>query len=524
VPGNRETVTFLFTDIEGSTALLKRLRDEYAEILGQHQVLLRDAFGRHGGREVDTQGDSFFFAFRRARDAILAAVDGQHALLTHRWPEGGDVRVRMGMHTGEASAQNGRYTGVAVHRAARIGAAAFGGQMLLSESTHTIVHDEEEDLPELQFRDLGSKQLKGLDRAVRVYQVVAPGLRRDFPPIRTGVQRRTSRKRLLVAGVVALALVAGAAVAAVLLTGGGGKKAIPVPVPANSLVQIDPETNAPVRAVRVGRQPGPLVATRDAVWVANVGDRTLTRYDAKTHRTITVGGLPDIFGMASDGKGGVWVTTGGPRVVHVNGDGELVPEDSVRVPDGGTTGIALGDGSLWVTSPSDVPGASGRNTLTQISLKTRKPVRTWTVGDEPLFVVYGSDSAWTSNLHSGDVSVVTPGLPVRNVRIGGRPIGLALSGSDLWVGDYDEQKISKIDSTTLRPEAILPIGFGYLGVAADEKDVWVTNRNDGTVTRIDPRPGKEHVAATVRLGNCPQSVVTGKVGVWVSVDSQSKCY
>jgi class 3 adenylate cyclase len=147
----RETATFLFTDIEESTGLLKRLRERYAEVLGQHQLLLREAFARHAGHEVDTQGDAFFFAFRRARDAILAAVDGQRALAAHDWPEGGEIRVRMGMHTGEALVDSGRYTGVAVHRAARIGAAGHGGQVLLSQATHTIVHDEEEELPGLGF-------------------------------------------------------------------------------------------------------------------------------------------------------------------------------------------------------------------------------------------------------------------------------------------------------------------------------------------------------------------------------------
>ncbi|PWU25159.1 MAG: hypothetical protein C5B48_02700 [Candidatus Rokuibacteriota bacterium] len=522
---SRETATFLFTDVEGSTALLKRLRDQYAEVLAQHQVLLREACGRHGGQEIDTQGDSFFFAFRRAREAILAAVEGQHALLAHEWPAGTDVRVRMGIHTGEASLQDGRYTGVAVHRAARIGAAAHGGQMLLSESTYTIVHDEEEDIPGLGFRDLGSQHLKGLDRAIRVYQVVAPGPLREFPPIQTGVQPRASRRRLLMGGVVALALAAGAAVAAVLLTAGGGKSAISVPVPANSLVQIDPMKNAPVRAVRVGRTPGPVVASGDAVWVANEGDLTLTRYDTKRGRTLTVGGLGsgrDIPGLAPDGNGGVWVATGGPEVLHVSGEGEVVREDSVRVPEAAADAVASGGGSLWVASDAH-DSKSGRDTLTQIRVRTKKPVRTWVVGGGPTFVAYGLGSAWTSNFDAGSVSVVTPGQPVRTIKVGGRPLGLAVNGSDLWVGDFDGNTISKIDATTLRPAAILPVGRGYEGLAGDGASIWVADRYDGSVTRIDPAPGKERVATTIKLGNCPHQVAAGRVGVWVSVGAVTGC-
>src|SRR5262245_16518580 len=109
----RGTVTFLFTDVEGSTQLLRLLRDRYGAVLAEHRRLLRDAFGAHGGEEVDTQGDAFFYVFSRARDAAAAAVDGQRALAAHAWPEGAEFRVRMGLHTGEpvVSAED-RYHGL----------------------------------------------------------------------------------------------------------------------------------------------------------------------------------------------------------------------------------------------------------------------------------------------------------------------------------------------------------------------------------------------------------------------------
>ena len=129
------TVTFLFTDIEGSTRLLHALGDGYAGVLTDHRRLLRDAFARHDGVEVDTQGDSFFVAFADARCAVAAAVDAQTALARHAWPRGTEVRVRMGVHTGEPLASDGHYVGVDVHRGARIAAAAHGGQTLVSERT-----------------------------------------------------------------------------------------------------------------------------------------------------------------------------------------------------------------------------------------------------------------------------------------------------------------------------------------------------------------------------------------------------
>jgi class 3 adenylate cyclase len=139
------TVTFLFSDIEGSTALLRQLRDRYGDVLADHQRLLRSAFEETGGSEIDSQGDSFFFCFRKARDAVRAAVAGQRALLAHSWPDGTEVRVRMGIHTGDASVSENRYHGRAVHRAARICDAGHGGQILLSQTSHTLLEYEEDE-------------------------------------------------------------------------------------------------------------------------------------------------------------------------------------------------------------------------------------------------------------------------------------------------------------------------------------------------------------------------------------------
>src|SRR3712207_5157940 len=140
LPGG--TVTLLFTDIEGSTQLLRRLGDAYAGVLAEHQRLLREAFAAHGGAEVDTQGDAFFVAFPRAMDAVEAAVAAQRALAAHSWPSGAAVRVRMGLHTGEPASTGERYVGLAVHRAARVGSAGHGGQVLLSETTQSVLRDQ----------------------------------------------------------------------------------------------------------------------------------------------------------------------------------------------------------------------------------------------------------------------------------------------------------------------------------------------------------------------------------------------
>jgi len=132
------TVTFLFTDIEGSTQLLQRFSDRYPDLLAEHETILRTVLAKHGGYEVSTEGDAFFIAFNRAADGIAAAVRAQEEIARHAWPENGLLSVRMGLHTGEPTCTGENYTGLDVHRAARISAAAHGGQVLLSEATKIL--------------------------------------------------------------------------------------------------------------------------------------------------------------------------------------------------------------------------------------------------------------------------------------------------------------------------------------------------------------------------------------------------
>ena len=184
------TVTFLFTDIEGSTSLLHSLGERYAEALAAHQRILRRAFARYDGIEVDTQGDAFFVAFASARDGVAAALDAQRALASQRWPDDQMVRVRMGIHTCEARPAAEGYVGLGVHRAARICAAGHGGQVLVSHTTHELL--AEEPLEEVAVRDLGPHRLKDLTQAERIFQLVAEGLDDEFPPLDTLDARPTN--------------------------------------------------------------------------------------------------------------------------------------------------------------------------------------------------------------------------------------------------------------------------------------------------------------------------------------------
>ena len=170
----RGTVTFLFTDIEGSTALLTRVgRERYRGLLAEHATLLRAAFEAASGHVIDTQGDAFFVVFPRARSAIDGALAAQRALAANAWPVGSEPRVRVGMHTGEAELHDGRYVGLAVHKAQRVCSAARGGQILLSSTTRDVVEDS---LPDgAALRDAGTQTLKDIARPERLWELVAEG-------------------------------------------------------------------------------------------------------------------------------------------------------------------------------------------------------------------------------------------------------------------------------------------------------------------------------------------------------------
>jgi len=183
MPLPRGTVTLLFSDIQGSTKLLQRLDQDYGQVLATHRRLLREAFARHGGCEVDTQGDAFFVAFGQAHDAVLAALESQRALRAQSWPRGEAVLVRMGLHTGEPLLVDDNYVGLDVHRAARICSAAHGGQVILSQATHDQLSPRERE--DVAVTDLGTHRLKDLEEPVRLLQLTAPDLPGTFPPLRS---------------------------------------------------------------------------------------------------------------------------------------------------------------------------------------------------------------------------------------------------------------------------------------------------------------------------------------------------
>jgi predicted ATPase/class 3 adenylate cyclase len=184
------TVTFMFTDIEGSTCLLQRVGESYADLLADHNSILRAAIAAGGGTEVQTEGDAFFAVFPSPDGAVRAAVQAQRDLASHAWPEANVIRVRIGLHTGNGVLSGGQYVGLDVHRAARIEAASHGGQVVISGSTQALARDA---LPvDVGVRDLGRHRLKDIEQPEHLHQLVIEGLPDEFPPIRALDARLTN--------------------------------------------------------------------------------------------------------------------------------------------------------------------------------------------------------------------------------------------------------------------------------------------------------------------------------------------
>jgi YVTN family beta-propeller protein len=515
-------VTFLFTDIEGSTRLVKQLRERYGDVLQEHQRLLRAAFDAHGGYEVDTQGDSFFVAFSSARDGLLAAVDGQLALAAHSWPEGSQIKVRMGLHTGQAIASGGRYTGLAVHRAARIGAAGHGGQILVSQATQTLLEDEEEDL-HIFLHDLGEQRLKDLDRPVRLFQAATEGLPADFPPIRTGAESPAAappepfwrrRTALVVAAIVAAVTVA--ALAALFLRDGEAS----VAVLPNSVAVVDPENGRVVDDIPVGTRPGPIAFGARSIWVGNLDDRAVTRIDAQKRTVLRSSITLDNrtpTGLAF-GFDNLWVAYGRRGQVS-----RIDPQFDTVAPPTNVVGSAfyVGSNGAVAVDADSVWAVFGDSTLARIEPDTGRVERT-RAGALPAGIVVASGSVWVSNSGEAKVWRYNPAEfqePVDDSSVGRRPTGIAAGeGAEeaIWVANSGGDSVSRIDPND-RAVVTVPVGKGPTTIAATPDAVWVVNKDDGTLSRIDPETNK--VERTVSLGQAPVGIAFAEGLLWVTVQA-----
>lgn len=530
----RGTVTFLFTDIEGSTRLLKQLRDRYEKLLAEHQRILREAFDEYGGREIDTQGDSFFVAFSRAKDAVAAAVEAQRALAEQTWPEGGEVRVRMGIHTGEPTVGEERYVGLGVHRAARICAAGHGGQVLVSQTTRELLRDD--PLPDVSLRDLGEHQLKDLDEPERIYQLVAPGLGQEFPPLKATASTpfagregelveaarevvqdlaRPWRPDRRLVGAVLVATAAFAVLAGLLLTRGGTNSASASGVvAANAVGLIDAKSGKIATQIPVGAAPSGVASGDGAIWITNTDGNTVSRIDPQTNavaQTIQVGEGPTGVAVSGDA---VWVANGLDGTVSRIDPGTNQVVDKVVVGNG-PTGVAYGEKAVWVANSVD-------GTVSRIDPETGHVTRTIPAAVGAAGVAVGFNRVWVISPSSASLIVLDPrtGDVLDRIGVGVDAAAVSAGGGAVWVANRGDGTVSKIDPRARAVVDTIQVGRSPEAIAAGPGGVWVANAGDGTLSRIDP--ASDNVAKTVRLKNRPHGLAVTPDGVYVAVRSTGR--
>jgi YVTN family beta-propeller protein len=477
---------------------------------------------------VDNQGDSFFVAFRTAKDAVEAAVDAQRDLEAQSWPEGARVRVRMGLHTGEPRVGGDRYVGIGVNRAARIGAAGHGGQVLLSSTTKELA---EEDLPPgVTIRDLGERRLKDLDQRQRLYQLVIEGLPSEFKALRTlDVELKHKRRRMYAGS--ALIGAAAAAIAIPIFVLGQGSSG--VAVAANSVAVIDPDTNRVSNDVGVGARPAEIVSGFGAVWVANLDDATVSRIDPKTRRVVQTVSISDKPTGLAAGAGKIWFASAGRNLVvggnvvtkiklgridpvynSVLGTIELKIPAQLGAAGGSSIGpVAAGPRTVWVTSSgvTRIDSQSGRESHTDAGVAWNSALTGITVG---------AGATWVSDQGLNRVVRIDPaGAITTPISVGHAPSGIAVGVGAVWVADTGDGEVKRIDPNTNSVDTTIKVGPSPTGIFVGAGAVWVANSGDGTVSRIDPRTNA--VTRTVKVGGNPTGIVVADGLVWVTVQENA---
>ncbi len=527
------TVTFLFTDIEGSTRLLKELRDDYTAVLADHQRIIRAALVDHDGSEIDTQGDSFFAAFRRAKDAVGAAVDAQRALAAHEWPAGTQLRVRMGIHTGEPAVGGERYVGLGVHRAARISAAGHGGQVLVSQTTRELLRDD--PLPDVSLRDLGEHQLKDLDEPERIYQLAAPGLGTDFPPLKTSapalaagregelveaaqdtvkeMRRPWRQDRRVLAGAAAAAVIAAVVLAVVLTRGSASASGTVAP---NDVGLIDAKSGKISAQIPVGHAPSAVASGAGALWVTNGDENSVSRIDPKTNnvsQTIDVGGGPS--GVAV-GNESVWVTNGlDGTLSRIAASTNAVVQTTVV--GNGPAAVAYGGGAVWVASAIE-------GTVSRVDQESGFVVHTIPAAAGVNAIAVGFKRVWVVAPGSSAVLALDPktGAIVDRIGVGVDPSAVATGAGAVWVTNRADGTLSRIDPDARRVTNTIPVGQSPAAVAVGGGSVWVTNTASGTLSKIDA--ARVRLTKTVRLTNAPRGLAVTSNGVYVAVRSTGQAH
>ena len=495
---DRLLATVMFTDIVGATERAGELGDRaWKRLLERHNAIVRRELKRFAGRELDTAGDGFFVMFERPAQAIDCAWAVMDALRPL------DVQIRAAVHMGEVEVMGGKVGGIAVHAASRVLALAQPGQIYVTGIVHDVVAGSD-----ITFADKGTHELRGVPGEWRVFAVEETARDRALP-IEPPAEPTTVRRNwpLIIAVVSVVAVVAAGATALGLASLSRPAPIVPQP---NSVVRLSPTEGSFTALVDI-QDPTEMAIDADALWVLSVSGRTVSRVGPSGAAQAV--GLPGAPTGLALGEGTVWITTGfgassGQGGVLRVGMSSRQHEDTIELGDG-VDGVAVGEGAVWVTNRV-------ANTLTRIDLTTQVVAGTIDVGEQPGAVVVGEGSVWVANAIDRTVWRIDPSSMTRTAEISlaDTPYDLVLGFGRLWVTSEQAGSVTLIDTSTNTIQRTVTMPGAARGIAAGANEM-VIAIGTGDVVLIDPDDPDEF--RQISVGAAPYDVAAGEAGVWVSL-------
>ncbi len=501
----RLLTTVLFTDIVGSTERAAALGDRaWKDLVARHHAIVRQELRRLHGRELDTAGDGFFATFDTPAQAIectTAIIDALRPL---------DLQIRAAIHMGEAEVMGGKVGGLTVHVASRALSLAGASEILVTNTVREVTVGAD-----VTFDDRGVHEFKGVPGEWHLFAVEWQP--RELPAAASAsaeAATEAARRRTwwLVAVATGLIGVAVLAVTASALLPRDTSEPPPVAVP-NSTLAFDEATTTLEGVHSVGDTPTGIAADDKAVWALSLGDKLLTGIPTAEGAPRTMG-LPGAPTGIAVGEGAVWITFG----FGVTGEDEGIVlrvstgpvSEEQRIPIGnGANGIAVGEGSVWVTN-----GVT--NTLTRIDPVTRSVAGTASVGEQPVAVTAGEGSVWVAHAVDRSVWRVDPRTlePTAEISLPDAPTAMALGFGFLWVTSDVGGSVAVIDPATNGLVATIPLALGPRGIAAGAEAIWVAGSRNALVS-IDP--DTRSVSDPVALPGPGEGVAVAAGSVWVTV-------
>lgn len=498
-----ETVvrTFLIADVRGYTRFTQEHGDEAAgRLAARFAELAREAVVSFGGEVIELRGDEALCVFNSARNALRAAVELQ--MRFRRQTDDGPafpLPIGIGLDAGEAVPIEGGYRGSALNTAARLCSLAGPGQVL---ATDTVVSLSSR-LEGIRFVPRRPVRLKGLEKPVRVIEVVPEVGLPPLPVVALKKRARVTRGRLAIAAIAGAALLA--AMIALVLIRSTGPDALAGLEP-HAIGLIDAEAGI-ASQLKLDSAPSAIAAGGGFVWTASEAEGTVSRFDPelRTVQTLTLGGSA---GGIAYGAGSLWVTNSEERaLVQINPNTSTIVQ--TLAVGNGPGAVAVGKDAVWVANAVD-------GTVSRIDLARGSVTDTIPVGPSPAGVAVGAGAVWITSEGTGTAVRIDPASHtiVQAVNVGNGPTAIAVGEGGVWVANSEDGTVSRIDPTTNSVNTVIRVGSKPSAVAAGPEAIWVASSGDGTIIRIDPQT--DQITETLRLGSSPSGLTLAGGKLWAS--------